>query len=305
MGKTKNNFNEPLLSVVIPNYNGARFIRDCLKSVLAQEIDGNMEVIVVDDKSPDGSAEIVRAEFPGVRLIENDAKSEFVGSANRGMQTAKGKYVAVLNNDVTVAPGWASAACRVMEEDKEAGAVACKVLSSKDHDRIDSAGQKYCRFGWARRIGHNAKDGPRFAVRKRVFGPVGTAAFYRRDVLEKTGYYEDFFESYYEDADLNHRINRLGYKCVYEPRSVVYHYGSASYASKRIAYCASRNIEYMFFLNSSPAVLAIYLIPHIIFDLAHLAAWTARGRIIPFLRGKIAFLKNLPALVRLRRRRKT
>ena len=305
MDETRNNFNEPLLSIVIPNYNGAKFIRDCLKSVLSQEIDGDMEVIVVDDKSPDGSAEIVRAEFPGVRLIENDVKSEFVGSANRGMQIAKGKYVAVLNNDVTVAPGWASAAYRVMEEDREAGAVACKVLFSRDHDRIDSAGQKYCRFGWARRIGHNAKDGPRFAVRKRVFGPVGTAAFYRRDVLGKTGYYEDFFESYYEDADLNHRINRLGYKCVYEPRSVVYHYGSASYASKRIAYCASRNIEYMFFLNSSLAVLALYLIPHIIFDLAHLAAWTARGRMTAFLRGKIAFLKNLPALVRLRRRRKT
>ena len=112
MGETKNNFNEPLLSVVIPNYNGARFIRDCLKSVLSQEIDGNLEVIVVDDISPDGSAEIVRVEFPGVRLIENDAKSEFVGSANRGMQAAKGKYVAVLNNDVTVAPGWADAACR-------------------------------------------------------------------------------------------------------------------------------------------------------------------------------------------------
>ncbi len=305
MGKTKNNLSEPLLSVVIPNYNGAKFIRGCLKSVLSQEIDGDMEVIVVDDKSSDGSAEIVRAEFPGVRLIENDVKSEFVGSANRGMKTAKGKYVAVLNNDVTVAAGWASAARRVMEEDKEVGAVACKVLFSKDHDRIDSAGQKYCRFGWARRIGHGAKDGPRFAGRKRVFGPVGTAAFYRHDVLRKTGYYEDFFESYYEDADLNHRINRLGCKCVYEPRSVVYHHGSASYTSKRIAYCASRNIEYMFFLNSLPAVAALYLIPHIIFDIANLVAWTARGQMIPFLRGKIAFLKNLPALVRLRRRRKT
>ena len=295
---------EVLLSVVVPNYNGSRFIRGCLESLLSQEIDGGLEIIVVDDCSTDDSAEIIGSEFSRVVLIRNDANAGFVASANRGLEAATGEFVAIVNNDVTAAPGWAQAACRAMREDDNIGAVACKILSAADRSIIDSAGQKYLPVGWAGRIGCGEKDGPKFAGRRQVFGPTGTASFFRREVLEKTGLYEEFFESYYEDADLNYRINRLGRTCVYEPRSVAFHLGSASYSSDRVAYYGSRNVEYMFFLNSSLAALIIFFVPHMAFDFVHLISRTVRRQMMPFLRGKGDFLKNLRALSGLRRERK-
>ena len=154
---------------------------------------------------------------------------------------------------------------------------------------MDSAGDSYSVFGWPAKRGHGQ---PRKLFSERpmeeVFGASGSSAFYRTTALERTGGFDPLFGSYYEDVDLAFRLRWAGYRCVFAPRSLVYHDVSSTYdhGSPALQRRMSRNAEFVFWANLSAVLLVLAILPHLAFLVVQGAWRLARGRLRPFLAGK-------------------
>ncbi|MGO9470842.1 MAG: glycosyltransferase family 2 protein [Isosphaeraceae bacterium] len=298
----------PVCSVVIPTYNGRDLLARCLASIARnrpRDPDVAIEVVVADDGSTDGTAEMLARFHPEVRLVHLEQNAGFCAAANAGLSAARGRFIQLLNNDTEVAPGWIEAGLAPFR-DPTVGAVAPLVLLRSDPERVDSAGDTYALVGWATKRGHG-QPATRWSGRpvEEVFGASGSSAFYRASAIGHTGNFDPFLGSYYEDTDLAFRLRWAGYRCVFTPRSLVYHDISATYdhGSPALQRCMARNAEVVFWANLPSALLAAALIPHLAF-LTFQALWRlARGRLGPFLLGKCDAIGAWPE-IRARRKRR-
>jgi GT2 family glycosyltransferase len=264
-----------------------------------------IEVVVADDGSRDDTVLLVARDFPEVRLVRLEKNGGFCAAANAGLAAARGRYIQLLNNDTEVATGWLEAGLAPFG-DPTVGAVAPLVLLRSDASRIDSAGDSYSLFGWATKRGHGQAAGRWLPLADHeVFGASGSSAFYRADALRQTGGFDPLFGSYYEDTDLAFRLRWAGYRCVFTAQSIVYHDISATYdhRSATLQRRMARNAEIVFWANLPVRLLAAAFIPHLGF-LAMQAFWRlARGRLRPFLLGKLDALRAWSD-IRARRRRR-
>jgi len=294
--------------VVIPTYNGREMLTRCLASIARnrpRDPELLIEVVVADDGSTDGTAEMVARFHPEVRLVRLDQNGGFCAAANAGLSAARGRFIQLLNNDTEVAPGWIAAGLAPFG-DPTVGAVAPLVLVRSDPARVDSAGDSYALVGWATKRGHG-QPAALWSERpiEEVFGVSGSSAFYRAEALGRTGAFDAFLGSYYEDTDLAFRLRWAGYRCVFTPRSRVYHDISATYdhGSRLLQRRMARNAEFVFWANLPSALLVAALIPHLAF-LAIQALWRlAHGRLRPFLLGKCDAIRAWPE-IRARRQRR-
>jgi GT2 family glycosyltransferase len=296
---------DPVCSVVIPTYNGRELLARCLGSI-ARHRPGNpalaIEIVVADDGSTDGTAEMLGRLHPEVRLVCLEQNGGFCAAANAGLSAARGRFIQLLNNDTEVAPGWLEAGLAPFR-DAKVGAVAPLVLVRADPTRVDSAGDSYALVGWATKRGHG-QPAALWSERpiEEVFGASGSSAFYRAEALRRAGKFDPFLGSYYEDTDLAFRLRWAGYRCVFTPHSRVYHAISATYdhGSRALQRRMARNAEFVFWANLPSSLLAAALIPHLAF-LAAQALWRlAHGRLEPFLLGKCDAIRAWPEI---RRRR--
>jgi GT2 family glycosyltransferase len=277
--------------VVIPTYNGRELLVRCLASIARNrppDPELSIEVIVADDGSTDGTAEMLSRLYPDVRLIRRERNGGFCAAANAGLKAARGSFIQLLNNDTEVTPGWIEAGLAPFGEGG-VGAVAPLVLVRSDPARVDSAGDSYALVGWATKRGHG-QPAAKWSQRsvEEVFGASGSSAFYRTEALRRTGSFDRFLGSYYEDTDLAFRLRWAGFRCVFAPRCVVYHDVSATYdhGSRDLQRRMARNSEFIFWANLPASLLGAALIPHVGF-LALQALWRAAGgRLVPFLLGK-------------------
>jgi O-antigen biosynthesis protein len=293
----------PALSVVIPSYNGRRLLETCLASVARHRpADVEVEVIVADDASTDGTADWLRSAHPDARLVRLERNAGFCAAANAGIAAARGVVLQLLNNDTEVTPGWVEAGLAPFA-DPTVGSVAPLVLVRSDPSRVDSAGDSYALVGWPSKRGHG-QDAARWASHPpdRVFGASGSSAFYRASALAKVGAYDPAFGSYYEDVDLAFRLRWAGYSCVYAPACRILHEVSASYDHARpdLQRRMARNAEVLFWTDLPWPWLLAALGPHLAFTLFQAAWRLARGRLRPFLLGKLDALREWPSF---RRRR--
>ncbi len=139
----------PLISVVIPNWNGKKFLAGCLDSLLAQTYEP-IEVVIVDNGSKDGSVEYLQENYPQVKLVTFPVNTGFSPAVNAGIKASTGEMVALLNNDTVVEPTWMAELIKAMDEHPEAGSAGCKMLAYDDHALLDGAGDGYRRGGLAR-----------------------------------------------------------------------------------------------------------------------------------------------------------
>lgn len=297
----------PALSVVIPTYNGRTLLGVCLASIARCRPRGlDVEIIVADDASTDDTAAWIAREHPDVRLVRLDVNRGFVGAANAGIAAARGEVVQLLNNDTEVTPGWIEAGLAPFA-DPAVGSVAPLVLVRSDPSRVDSAGDSYSFVGWPCKRGHG-ESAARWEVHPpdRVFGASGSSAFYRASALARAGAYDPAFGSYYEDVDLAFRLRWAGYSCIFAPGSRILHEVSASYDHGKPALQRrmSRNAEILFWSNLPLPWLATAAVPHAMFVLAQGLWRLARGRITPFVLGKVDAIRALPSF-RDRRRFRT
>jgi len=295
--------------VVIPTYNGRELLGRCLASIARnqpRDPELAIEVVVADDGSTDGTAEMLARFHADVRLLRLEQNGGFCAAANAGLSAARGRFIQLLNNDTEVAPGWIEAGLAPFS-DPTVAAVAPLVLVRSDPKRVDSAGDAYALVGWATKRGHGQ---PAALWSKRpveeVFGASGSSAFYRAEALGRTGNFDPCLGSYYEDTDLAFRLRWAGYRCVFTPRSLVYHDISATYdhASRELQRRMARNAEFVFWANLPSALLAAALVPHLAF-LAIQALWRlAHGRLRPFLLGKCDAIRAWPEIRARRQRRR-
>jgi len=238
-----------MLSIVIPTHHRSDLLRRCLATV-QQHAPPGTEIIVVDDASPQKCASRVALEFSGVRIIRLERQRGFAGAANAGIRASRGGIVEMLNDDTEVQAGWADAALARFG-DSTIGAVAPLVLAWPHGDTIDSAGDNYYFGGVAQKRGHRQPLRAEFLQPCPVFGVSASAGFYRRAALEQAGLFPESFGSYFEDVDLACRLQRGGWRAMYEPASRVLHHINASHGktSRRLLEQQSCNEERVFWRN--------------------------------------------------------
>lgn len=294
---------KPLVSVVIPNWNGAHHLPTCLDSLRRQHY-APLEILVVDNASTDGSCELVTRDYPEVRLIALPQNRGFTGACNAGIQAAQGEIIALLNNDTEVDPGWTAALVDAFARHPEAGLVACKMMLFDQRDRFHTAGDLFRVDGRLFNRGVWEKDEGQYDQETYVFSACGGAAAYRRTMLDEIGLLDDDFFFSCEDMDLAWRAQLAGYRCVYTPAALVYHRLSATGGGVTASYHDGRNLIWLLVKNYPGPLWRKHGLKILRAQLSlaweALRAWrgaAARAR----LRGMLAGALGIPRMLRKRR----
>jgi GT2 family glycosyltransferase len=228
----------PLVSVVVVNWNGQDVIAGCLRSLATQNF-ANFEVIVVDNGSTDGSIALLESSSLPIRLIRNTENKGFCGANNQGIDLARGKFVALLNNDAEADPGWLAALVVAIgrADGQPCGMVASKILLFDNRKRIDKVGHLIYPDGQNRGRGSGEIDAGQYDELGETLWPDGCAALYSADMLRQIGGFDEDFFAYADDAELGLRGRIAGWRAVYAPKAVVYHRGGTTlgrYSARRL-----------------------------------------------------------------------
>ncbi len=236
---------------MVVNWNRKELLRTCLQSLEAQA-GVTFEIIVVDNGSADGSADMAEREFP-VRVIRNRENRGFCAANNQGIRAASGEFIALLNNDAEAEAGWLGALWRACSRAPDVGMAASKILVWEDPRVIDKAGHLIFPDGQNRGRGSGLKDHGQFDREEEVLWPDGSAALYRRAMLEEIGGFDEDFFAYGDDAELGLRARIAGWRCIYTPTAVVRHHRSATLGKD-----STRRIE---LIERNRLLLAVKLFP--------------------------------------------
>lgn len=216
----------PGISVIVPNWNGAQRLPALFASLARQ---GSIkEVIVVDNGSSDNSGFVAREA--GAKVISLSKNHGFTTAVNTGVQAASCEWVAIINNDVELQPGWVETLLRSAEKQSAWFAVG-KLFNSRQRDVLDGTFDAICRGGTAWRCGAGRKDSPAFQTLQSIRLAPFTAVLLRKELFSKIGLLDARFESYLEDVDFGLRCAQEGIHGIYVPEAVGFHQGSATLGS--------------------------------------------------------------------------
>jgi len=245
-----------MVSIIIVNYNRKDLLRQCLDSLRGQSF-RDMEIIVADNASKDGSVDMLRAYYPEVKLIRNADNLLFCKAQNQGIDISSGDFILCLNSDVMLEKEYLKQALNSMNSDAGIGMVSGKLLRM-DRKIIDSTGLFLGRNRKAVERGYGEIDKGLYNKPEYVFGVSGACAFLRKTMLkeikDKYGYFDERFGMYYEDLDLCWRANKKGWKAYYNPNAVAYHVrgGTAAgpdYSGGRIFPYIKRDLKRRYIIN--------------------------------------------------------
>jgi GT2 family glycosyltransferase len=252
----------PRVSVVIVTWNALPLLQQCLPSVLATDYP-DLEVILADNASEDGSGDWVKATFPGVKIVRHPENWAFCRGNNAAVPHTTGDYIVLLNNDVEVPPGWLKPLVALMEAEPDVGAVQPKLLQYHDRSRFEYAGGSggfLDPYGYPFTRGRifftMEQDHGQYDDARDVFWATGAALLLRRTALDDTGLLDEQFVLHMEEIDLCWRLWRHGWRVRVEPGSQVYHIGGGSLpqGSPRKTYYNFRNSLLMLYKNVPPRV---------------------------------------------------
>ena len=250
--------NKKQVTVVIPNYNGLRFLEPCMAALQKQNC-RDFQVLMVDNGSADGSVEWLKErQIPTLFLPENTG---FSGAVNRGIQAADTPYVLLLNNDTEPEPDFVGRLLEAIQQSDRIFAVSSKMIQLYHPELMDDAGDMYSLFGWAyqRGVGRSSRGYRRPCP---VFSACAGAAIYRKSVFEEMGYFDERHFAYLEDIDVCYRAKLYGYRSRYCPGAVVRHVGSGTSAggSRYNGFkvkLAARNSLYLIYKNMPLAQILV------------------------------------------------
>lgn len=300
----------PRVTVVIINWNHGDFIEACLLALRRQSFP-DLEVVVVDNASRDGSADQVAREFPEVKIFRLDTNTGFSRAFNFAARQTKSEFLLSLNPDVTVERNFVEALINAMAQDPMTGSAAPRLLRADNDSLIDSAGLFINRsrrpYDRLQMMPNNASAGEALDV----FGACGAAVLFRRKMIEDLApdgefFDEDFF-AYYEDADVAWRAQLRGWRCIYVPSAVGRHvrgWGDTLFKASQRSSLGPRlalrnrylmilkNDSWFSFLHDSPWILWAEIPRLLVMALARPKA----------LLGLVDFLRLAPSILRKRAR---
>lgn len=240
--------NKPkLVSIIIVNWNGLHWLKMCFPTLTKQTY-GNMEWILVDNASTDGSVGWTKRHYPKTKIIVNKENLGFSHANNIGYKVAVGDYVLFLNNDTKTTPTFLAELVTILESEGSIGGAQSKILLMDKPDTHDSVGAYLTPTGFLYHYGFGKKDHPKYNQQIDLYTAKGACMMFKRDVLRKievNGWIldPDYF-AYFEETDMCHRVWLAGYRIVYAYKSVVYHKMGATSSSMNNAF-----VQYHSFKN--------------------------------------------------------
>lgn len=297
-----NTADNPLVSVVIVNWNGEGILNRCLQALKAQTFQ-DFELILVDNASTDKSIDSVEEFWPEVQLIKLERNLGFAIANNIGARQARGQWLALLNNDAFPAPDWLEQLVSAGRRYSESAFFASKLIKVSDESNLESTGDIYHVSGNAWHRDYNQPEGEAIKEEGEVFSACAAAALYNRQIFEKVGGFDEDYFSHLEDVDLGFRLQLQGYSCMYVPSARVLHVGSASFGqeSDLTVYQVHRNTVWTFFKNMPTHQLWKYLLAHLISNVVFLIYYSLRGQWRAIWRAKFDAFRQLPLIWRKRK----
>jgi GT2 family glycosyltransferase len=231
-----------LVSITVVTYNSGRFIRRCLESALAQQYP-SLEVVVVDNASTDGTADILEQFEDRCQIVYNQENIGFAAAQNQAIGLSSGDWVLTLNPDVLLLPDFVASLMAAAAVDKRAGTICGKLLTIKsnfdipEEALVDSTGIYFTPMLRHLDRGSQEVDNGHYRKPEYVFGATAAAALYRRKMIEDVAVDGEFFDPdffvYREDADVAWRAQLLGWRCIYTPYALGYHVRSVLPGNRR------------------------------------------------------------------------
>jgi GT2 family glycosyltransferase len=286
------------VSVVVPNWNGMRFVGMCLDSLAKLDFE-DYEVIVVDNGSADGSREMIEEQYPDVKLLKLPDNMGFAIACNEGIKASNAEYIVLLNNDIEVTPDWLRELYEGMERHPECGMGTTKMMFLDQRDVFYNTGDLFHSWSAGGGRGQGEKDVGQYEKEDYVFGACAGAGIYRREFFNQVGLFDEDFFIFAEDVDLNMRGQLQGLKAVYLPKAKVYHIGTATVGlySDRYVYLCKRNDIWVFIKNYSLKMYFKYLSSIWKHQFADIKYFTYRGQGQVLLKSKWDALKLLPQML--------
>lgn len=280
------------VTIVIPNYNGKKFLKDCLRSLSKQTMPS--KVIVVDNGSDDGALEEIiddmkvhPGRYPELEFKKLNDNTGFAHAVNVGISMCDTEFVILLNNDTVADEYFTEKLFKSIEKRKRAFSVSAKMLSMKDPELIDDSGDLYCALGWAFSPGRD-KNRKKYNKVSKITSACAGAAIYRKSIMDEIGGFDDAHFCYLEDVDVGYRARVYGYSNYFEPSAIVYHAGSGSSGSRYNVFkeeLTSANNLYLIYKNmpalqiviNSPLIIAGIVVKQIYFSKKGLGAAYFKG----------------------------
>ena len=293
------------VAVVIPNWDGADLLRQCINSILNQT-HANITIVIVENGSKDDSVDILNSYGDKLVVLAQDHNLGFAGGVNVGINYALDhgmEYVALFNNDATADRDWVKNLVAVLDEYKEVGIVTSKILIDGTNE-IDSTGDWYTTTGMPFPRGRGETDNHQYDKLTVVFGASGGASLYRSAMFNDIGLFDEDFFAYYEDVDISFRAQLRGWVVRYEPSAVVYHKLSAT-SSKHGFFSVRQSAKnfWLLFIKDVPFPLFLKYLPQATYRyLRMFAARLIKGGFFAFFQGFIQALALMPKKIPERRR---
>lgn len=259
----------PLVSVIILNFNGAELLEECISSVEKTSY-APCEIMVVDNNSTDDSLKLLES-FPKVKVIRNRENYGYAEGNNIGISRSEGKYFVTLNNDVTVEPDWLDKPVALLEKYLQIGAISCRQMSYTNKERIDGLFHFFQPDLTLIPLGEGCSpdDDPYFRMTGRVFSVNGGSAVIRRKMFDDVGGFDRRFFAYLDEVDLCMRAFLHGWWSIYVPEAVVYHKGSVSFKKTGVRkyYYRERNRLWFLYKYFPISFLIRHIIPIVVMEL--------------------------------------
>lgn len=290
------------VTVCVLNYDGRDMLDILLPSLFGQTARG-FGVHVIDNGSRDGSPEHVTEHWPQVHVVRIPENVGVTRAMNRAVLSAETPYVAILNNDLELAPTWLEEMRGALEAHPEAASADCKLINFHRRGEIDGAGDLLQWTGECHKRGFGEPDRGQYDVPGEIFSASAGAALYRRAAFDDVGLFDEDFWAYYEDVDWGFRAQLRGHRCRFVPSAVAYHMGSATTSRDRGTYShlMPRNNLQMLVKNFPAAALLRHAPRIALFEARYWAADLRDGLGRAHARGWWQALRMAPKLVRKRR----
>jgi len=280
-----------LISIIVLNYNAGELLLNCINS-LKKSTYQNIEILVVDNISSDGSHTKCKKQFPDIKLIQNRKNLGYCGGNNVGIKEAKGEFIVILNPDTIVEENWLDEMFNAFNEFGD-GLYQPKIISLNESDIIQSTGNMIHAFGF----GFARDKGKKIIEKKEEIEKIGyasgTCLFTTKKVLEKVGLLDEFLFLYHDDLDLGWRAAQIGINSYYVPKSKIFHAESYSlkWSAKKF-YWLERNRKYCLKTHYSKDTYKKMSFSLMLVDLSIWIFYISKGFLNAKIRAELDILKN-------------